>query len=243
MNNNAPLYDHDDNAWTCAVSRNSLFSGGDDSKLARVELTEYLQKTSVETPSSCIPKSNTEKHQDIQVDFKVHDAGVTAIIVLPTPYLKNDDSFLMTGCYDDHVRVLAIMDNGTSKSSRVQKLSKYFLGGGVWRLKLIYSNIASSNIEQNNWEYIVLASCMHAGARILKVTGCLTGPWNIEVLAEMRAHQSMCYSSDFQPLQLLPGSGEILPRDLIIVSTSFYDRLLLVWKWSSPAASLPVNRR
>lgn len=51
----------------------------------------------------------------------------------------------------------------------------------------------------------------------------------------MMIHKSMCYACDVQPAM---ESGEI-PRKRLIVSTSFYDKLLCVWSYDSEAE---VNR-
>lgn len=67
---------------------------------------------------------------------------------------------------------------------------------------------------------------MHAGARILRLEGAGDAregelAWEFEVLAKFEEHQSMNYGSDVQQ-----GSD-----GRKVVSTSFYDRLLAVWKW------------
>ena len=69
-----------------------------------------------------------------------------------------------------------------------------------------------------------MASCMHAGARVIEVEGSRDGEWGINVLGEFREHESMNYASD-----VWPGSGE---ERAWIVSTSFYDRRLCLWEWS-----------
>jgi diphthamide biosynthesis protein 7 len=66
---------------------------------------------------------------------------------------------------------------------------------------------------------------MHAGARIVKVQADDAGNWAIEVLAKFEEHKSMNYGSDVQP----GGSGD--GGQQTIVSTSFYDKLLCLWKF------------
>lgn len=107
--------------------------------------------------------------------------------------------------------------------------------------------------------YVILASCMHAGARIVRLTrrsgtqnrrgdvGRASTPpphagrgegeeneadedseWRFEVLARFEEHCSMNYGSDVQP----GGSAGAWT----IVSTSFYDRLMCVWRFDMDAA-------
>ena len=81
---------------------------------------------------------------------------------------------------------------------------------------------------------ILLASCMHAGTRILRLRsdGEHDG-WRFEVLAKFEEHGSMNYGSDVQPLGLLDEGSEaedVDSRARTVVSTSFYDKLLCVWR-------------
>jgi len=82
-------------------------------------------------------------------------------------------------------------------------------------------------------KYRVLASCMHAGARILEITGNQMGEWQIEILASMEIHQSMCYAADVRPLAMNP--PYVWDEKRICVSTSFYDKLLSVWSFDPKA--------
>jgi len=67
---------------------------------------------------------------------------------------------------------------------------------------------------------------MHAGARIVRIQADDDkGDWSIEVLAKFEEHKSMNYGSDAQP----EASGYSGPRT--IVSTSFYDKLLCLWRF------------
>jgi diphthamide biosynthesis protein 7 len=113
-------------------------------------------------------------------------------------------------------------------------------GGGVWRLKFLSTNYVlndsttDTNISASSQQkLVVLASCMRVGCKILAVTKSARGDWEIEVLAQTAIHESMNYASDFVPLPLDGESSTIgdtgHPRT--IVSTSFYDRLLFVWRY------------
>ena len=123
--------------------------------------------------------------------------------------------------------------------TRNQVLAETNLEGGVWRLKVI-----RHDIETRSW--IVLASCMHAGSRVVRVSqmtlqnGEEIGEWEIEVLARFEEHKSMNYGSDVQPLLSSvaeSGSGNKGDGDSekegqvqTVVSTSFYDRLMCLWR-------------
>jgi diphthamide biosynthesis protein 7 len=66
---------------------------------------------------------------------------------------------------------------------------------------------------------------MHAGARIVRIHADGEGQWSMEVLAKFEEHKSMNYGSDAQP----GGNENSGPRT--IVSTSFYDKLLCLWRF------------
>jgi len=72
---------------------------------------------------------------------------------------------------------------------------------------------------------LLLASCMHAGTRIVRLTKRGVNPsWEFEVLAKFEEHESMNYGSDSQPD--LNSAGE-----RTFLSTSFYDRRLCLWRY------------
>ena len=70
-----------------------------------------------------------------------------------------------------------------------------------------------------------MASCMHAGTRIVRVQADDEGQWSIEVLARFEEHKSMNYGSDARPTSS-EGMGS-----RTIISTSFYDKLLCLWRF------------
>lgn len=125
-------------------------------------------------------------------DRRTHDAGVTAILPIA-------NGLVITGSYDESIRLL----KAPIGPGRPQILAELGLEGGVWRLQFIYSNL-------------ILASCMHAGCRIIH----LRGREELEVIAKFEEHQSMNYGSD-----VIPG------RENMVVSTSFYDRLVCLWRY------------
>jgi diphthamide biosynthesis protein 7 len=62
-----------------------------------------------------------------------HEAGVTAILPL-----AND--LLITGSYDDNIRLIAAPPVG-----RRQVAAELNLGGGVWRLRMLDDGSAANN--------------------------------------------------------------------------------------------------
>ena len=200
----------------------TLYSGGDDSKL----LT-----------TTCCYDGNQGEHAGNSADLvttpypavtvKGHTAGVTAILPLPLT-LEDQSGVVVTGSYDDCLRVYSIHPQVNGIMIRPPKLlAEKNLGGGVWRLKLVSIGMAprESDDSEAHWSALVLASCMHAGTRVLEVRGDHGDYCEINVLGRFEKHKSMNYGSDFQP------GTERYGRTLHCVSTSFYDRLLCVWKF------------
>ncbi|OHW99520.1 WD-40 repeat-containing protein [Colletotrichum incanum] len=217
-----PVITHTLEAWTVAFSPTEtpfvIYSGGDDSAL------RY---------ASCARSSENGDEDNLRVNIlnpslniTGHGAGVTAI--LPVPVRLSDGSrILVTGSYDDTIRVFAVQPPHETYGLRKFKgLGEKNLEGGVWRLKLV-------DIQEKDGRcYLrVLASCMHAGARIVELEGPLNGEdWNISVLARFEEHKSMNYGSDF-----VPGSEK---GRLQCVSTSFYDKLLCLWEVNMSQGSI-----
>lgn len=235
--NDEPLITHNLEAWCSAFSHSiseihgkeqyAIYSGGDD---GHINVASFV----LDSPSD---PSGNEENDDLEYQLElqraglvrnarpVHDAGVTAILPLP---FKTDQTrdILITGSYDDHVRVCAINPWGQSQGAkRLTVLSDLYIGGGVWRLKFVEQYEACTQ-EDLPSSIKVLASCMHAGARILEINP--NESWSIKILGEVTDHKSMCYGSDVQPRHKTLGAAEEKSR--LCVSTSFYDRLLCGWK-------------
>ena len=174
--------------------------------------------------------------QHIWTDRKTHGAGVVAISALSpqaVPFAKHTAVPILTGSYDEHVR-LFLLDSITLKRTPLLEKS---LGGGVWRLKLM-DETAEASLTGEKYSALVLASCMHGGVRILKVThstldDTLANPeaqgWKIEVVMKFtKGHDSMNYASDFRKEKNEDGKFK---GEYTIVSTSFYDAKVCVWKF------------
>ena len=214
---------HSLEAWTVAWSSVidsandcSLYSGGDDSALQTFDANQLGNEK--------MKDINLEEEAELPnlrpyTNSKIHRAGVTAIL----PICHSDDTretFLITGSYDEIIRVLVLDPNGRWKSI-VEKCLK----GGVWRLKLLAGGADSVGREVPKISYHVLASCMHAGAKLLEVCSDKSG-WLINVLAECTEHESMNYGSDATGI-MEAGDSSI---SCTVASTSFYDRKLCVWR-------------
>ncbi|KAJ4004876.1 hypothetical protein NW752_011385 [Fusarium irregulare] len=187
----------------------TAYCGGDDS------LLRY---------TSCIWDSNDsgspceEPYSPITIKG-THNAGVTAIFPLPV-FVKNTGRIVVTGSYDDHLRVFIIHDlHETYGMKKVELVLEENMGGGVWRLDLV-------NIQKgtDSTKIIFLASCMHAGARLVDLEVKNEQDWTCKVLARFEEHKSMNYGSDFVR-DSQAGDG------LWCVSTSFYDKLLCLWRY------------
>lgn len=116
------ILQHDLEAWTLNFSPDgsSLFSGGDDATLR--------------FSNGILPSSDEEEEEaaaNLQwSDRRAHTAGVTAILPL-----DHETDILVTGSYDDNIRVL-----NAPLMGRRQVLAEENLEGGVWRLKLLRSD-------------------------------------------------------------------------------------------------------
>lgn len=206
----------------------TIFSGGDDSKL------RYVLYDAAASPSS---KDEDEEASNSRVPYSPvslgqHEAGVT--FILPLPISTNDGSYLVaTGSYDEYLRVWQIKPlDQTSGLRRANLLAEKRLGGGVWRLNTLQvTTIEAITASEQCWEISLLASCMHAGSRIVRIRGENSaedgnvGEVKIQVLARFEEHQSMNYGSDW-----FRGEADSGKRgERLCVSTSFYDRLLCIW--------------
>lgn len=119
--------------WTLAFSPDTshLFSGGDDAVLQALQL-------SFDTDTGDASRPPTPSATPLWTDRKTHQAGVTAILPL-----AND--LLITGSYDDHIRVIHAPPIG-----RRQVLAELDLGGGVWRLKMLDDGTVSRDADNGD---------------------------------------------------------------------------------------------
>ena len=224
---------HDLEAWTVAWSTNlfregfrTLYSGGDDSRLGTISGLSFCTnhsgstyKKKLDTPDTGYDDLVHASTSQISVNNKIHTAGVTAILPI-TSGINGNGEIVMTGSYDEHVRVLEL-----TATNKWTALTKLHVGGGVWRLKcLSVSRKAEDNSHETRMR--VLASCIHAGVRVIDVVMDSKGQWSLRVLYKFEEHGSMNYGSDTTILENPGGDAE---KATIAVSTSFYDRKVCVW--------------
>ncbi|KAH7625914.1 hypothetical protein B0T09DRAFT_315082 [Sordaria sp. MPI-SDFR-AT-0083] len=221
-----PILTHTLEAWYVSISPSLsspreeeddsflLLSGGDDSALRYTVCKRTRSANAMGDDEESQSPYNIEALRPPLNVSRGHDAGVTAILALG---LKDDESELVvTGSYDDHIRLFSIPAYGFG---RAVELAGSNLGGGVWRLKVVKEDMGI--FEGRGWRLTILVSCMHAGARVVELVKNGAGEYEFRVVGRFEEHKSMNYGSDCQ----LSKEGT-----LSAVSTSFYDKLLCLWK-------------
>lgn len=121
------LATHSLEPWTLAFSPDAvlLFSGGDDAVLQALKLPPIDTDTNARSEDD--EDNENAAATLLWADRKSHEAGVTSILPLA-------DDLLITGSYDDRIRLLSAPAVGRRKV-----LAELDLGGGVWRLKMLES--------------------------------------------------------------------------------------------------------
>lgn len=210
-------------SWILAFSADGkiVFSGGDDSAIIAAPVpSRFLGENECEDDGD----EGLEEQNVLWTEGRVHGAGVVAILPLSLPLevvdagSGGDDggNLVITGSYDDCIRLLCLPAVG-----RRRVLAECNLGGGVWRVKVL-------GVGREGGRVVVrlLVCCMYAGARVVRL--CREkegGEWGFEVLGMMTEHASMCYALDWRGVG---GEGE--GKKVGVVSTSFYDRLVCLWR-------------
>lgn len=240
------ILEHDAEAWFVAFSPlshqapssdetlSTVFSGGDDFKLllaTHATRPDTKEATASDPESAASSGSDSDSEQDSAPhrDNKGirHDAGVTAILPLRLTTSEGYD-VVVTGSYSDHISVWGVMPPYKLEGLPVVRrlLKRRDLGGGVWRLKVIEE---LSDYPGDSWTVTLLVSCMHAGARVVRLEGDLASVNSIEVLWRFEEHESMNYGSDYTWVDRREFFGEGEGRKIVCVSTSFYDKRLCLW--------------
>ncbi|KAJ4290235.1 hypothetical protein N0V90_010450 [Kalmusia sp. IMI 367209] len=221
------LMQHDFQAWHCSFIRMptpshssfALVSGGDDATLRYTDTSD----DQVSTLKLEVNTTHPPTYQIPWIEKKIHQAGVTAVL----PIDRTQHGFLLlTGSYDDHIRLLHIPGIG-----RREVLAEAELGGGVFRIKLVDDRTsrpvdANDNLEYGDHrEFTLLVSCMQAGARIVKLRK-VERRWQFNITAKFEMNAgTLLYASDCQKAPDAEGKRTI-------VSTSFESRQIYLWKAS-----------
>lgn len=198
-----------------SLGKTTVYCGGDDSIL------NYATYASIAEDDSMPSEDTSFEWKPLK---RVHTAGVTAILPLDLTD-SNGGRLVVTGSYDDHVRLFSIHDPADPIEASVppELLASDNLGGGVWRLDLVELSCSGGEIQVT-----LLASCMYAGARIVRFRQDPDGKWTLRVIARFEEHKSMNYGCAVVPDE--SGSGKIT-----CLSTSFYDQLLCMWEFDVPS--------
>ena len=213
---------HDLEAWTVVATPPSwtaqgLYSGADD---ASIKFTPFGDASDSTCDDTNPPWSNS----------RIHAAGVVSILPLT-------DGILLTGSYDDRLRIIA---TPSLPGMRPQVLHELNLGGGVWRLKSLSpaatppalgrdpstaaAAAAAAAPGDREFEARILISGMYAGAFVVDVGRGAEDSWSSRVVARFAEHESMNYACEV----LGPPSLDVrAPRTFL--SCSFYDKRLCLW--------------
>lgn len=200
--------------WQSEKLSSFLFTGDDFGTLRTVRFASSEDAEKTESDEASLPPTLL----DYSDRARHHTAGVTSILPLPLPLFQGAP-IVLTGSYDEYLRVYHATQRGNV-------LAELCLGGGVWRLQML----RFSALSDEHFSVLILASCMHAGTRVVQVS-CNRpesgewndGAWKIEILAKFTEHESMNYASDVWRDKNINESG------LLVVSSSFYDRRVCVW--------------
>lgn len=182
------VLEHNLEAWWLAFSPSAngtdeVYSGGDD---------QVLQRCGGGTG-----ESRTLRWQD----RRIHQAGVTYILPLSS-------DLLLTGSYDDHIRLISAPAAG-----RRQVLAETDLGGGVWRLKILSASATGLGV-----------AIMPPGSSALSDSGSALHNRYVQLAcridtshipeAALRAHQSLSLSAFDEDDRKVPKSDLIFAHVL-----------------------------
>ena len=270
VNVNEVVHKHDLEAWTIAAinAHNSqdassddhkvILSGGDDSALVASTIKSASPSNS---PSADPFDTRTLNANVLWRDRRSHTAGVVAILPLSPLHLptgaRADQTRglvpILTGSYDEYLRLFEL-DTTTNRATLKTELR---LNGGVWRLKCLDEYSTGESEGKYQLQTLILASLMHAGAAILRITWTAsdvkTWTWEITPVTTFQGgHESMVYCCDarLEACADEPDNGEKAvvasqdgrggdkalpakwtPSIYTIVSTSFYDMKICRWRF------------
>ena len=137
-----------------------------------------------------------------------HPMGICSININE----KNSNEFL-TGSFDEYLRQW-------DKRNLTNPIKTVKLGGGVWKIRA----------HPCSTDQLLLCACMHNGFVIINLTTEM-------IVCHYKEHSSLAYGCDWQckevstdPLPESMDEGKDIRMENVIVSCSFYDKTVHVWK-------------
>ncbi|SCU99357.1 LANO_0F01574g1_1 [Lachancea nothofagi CBS 11611] len=188
-------HEHSLECWTAEFGtlspiENVIFTGGDDSTIAAHDM---------------------RTGDSIWSNSRIHEAGVVAIKSSTETFRNSKPTSIITGSYDDHIRMidLRMLGNSIYPGNNVPAANSTTLnlGGGVWRFAESPANAKSNSLDK------LLVCCMYDGAKVVTVGA------DDEFVVDSyikKNHDSMCYGGDWS-------SG-------FIATCSFYDKVVQIWE-------------
>ncbi|TLD32811.1 hypothetical protein PspLS_01257 [Pyricularia sp. CBS 133598] len=232
--------EHTEPAWTVALSPQvatregtddrvfTVYSGGDD-------MAFRYASVAMRGPASPAEEAAAPTTFDDALFAPAkkswHMAGVVSILPLPITLPSDGSQIVVTGSYDDHVRVCAVRPlHETYGMATARVLAELHLGGGAWRLRVMEMIADPSG---TSWRLRILAPCMSVGSRVVEICGADDSQeWTIKILGswcEEAAGASMLnYGSDVQPRRA--GAGNVEEK-FTCVSSNFYGKMLYLWRF------------
>jgi WD40 repeat protein len=151
-----------------------------------------------------------------------HDMGVTS-----GEWHPSCEHTFASGSYDESVRIWDVRAVGRGPTKTVA------VGGGVWRVRWhptwhqLHSDSASSSSSRSSGDGVILAACMHGGAKVIRPAQHSSSSGSEDALLTQytEEHTSMVYGADWCR------SADSLNSDQSVVATcSFYDHKLCLWR-------------
>jgi diphthamide biosynthesis protein 7 len=194
-----------------------VFSGGDDSKL----------RTSILGTSR---EANDNFNYKLPITLSGHDAAVISILPLPCADKK---WILLTGSYDNKVRILTMDWDSQTKQKSIDVSAILDVGGGAYRLEFIH-DCASQPAQNINPRFQVLATCMEAGVKILDIQR-KEDVWSMNVIAhaDIEAPKSSTPSNTAQLCYASAVQQNVGNKDVIFVSSCFTKRQIGVYRFTT----------
>jgi WD40 repeat protein len=131
-----------------------------------------------------------------------------------------------SGSYDEAVRIWDVRAVGRGPTKTVE------VGGGVWRVRWhptwhqTHSDSTSSSSSSSSSDGVILAACMHGGAKVIRTSqqSCSSSKDSV-VVQYTEEHTSMVYGADW-----CRGKSSLNSDQPVVATCSFYDHKLCLWR-------------